>query len=230
MARYKQIDTSPRFLAVDLEAQLLPGTFEHSLNHLLDHEIDLSAFDARFKNDDTGAAAFPPAMLLKVVLLAYSRGVISSRGIERLCRDHFIFIALSGDSCPHFTTIAAFVSGLDDLIGQVFKQVLLVCDAKGLIGREMFAIDGVKLPSNASKQRSGTRADFIHQADKVEAAVHSLLKRHREADNTDAADKSEPSLLAKETQRIEKLQTEARRIRAWLSANQRPPWRARSLL
>jgi hypothetical protein len=68
MARYKQIDTSPRFLAVDLEAQLLPGTFEHALNHLLDHEIDLSAFDARFNNDDTGATAFPPAMLLKVAL------------------------------------------------------------------------------------------------------------------------------------------------------------------
>ena len=33
MARYTQIDTSPRFLAVDLEAQLLPGTFEHALNH-----------------------------------------------------------------------------------------------------------------------------------------------------------------------------------------------------
>ena len=219
MARYKQIDTSPRFLAVDLEAQLLPGTFEHALNHLLDHEIDLSAFDARFNNDDTGASAFPPSMLLKVVLLAYSRGVISSRGIERLCRDHVIFIALSGDSCPHFTTIAAFISGLGDLIGQVFKQVLLVCDAQGLIGREMFAIDGVKLPSNASKQRSGTRADFIHQADKMEAAVHSLLKRHREADTTDAANKSEPSRRAKETQRIEKLQTEARRIRAWLQAN-----------
>jgi hypothetical protein len=57
---------------VDLEAQLLPGTFEHALNHLLDHEIDLSAFDARFNNDDTGASAFPPAMLLKVVLLACS--------------------------------------------------------------------------------------------------------------------------------------------------------------
>ncbi len=204
---------------MDLEAQLLPGTFEHALSHLLDHEIDLSAFDARFKNDDTGATAFPPAMLPKVVLLAYSRGVISSRGIERLCRDHVIFIALSGDSCPHFTTIAAFISGLGDLIGQVFKQVLLVCDAQGLIGREMFAIDGVKLPSNASKQRSGTRADFTHQADKMEAAVQTLLKRHRETDSTDNADKPEPSLRAKEAQRIEKLQVEARRIRAWLTAN-----------
>lgn len=46
MARYKHIDTSPRFLAVDLETQLLPETLEHALNHRLDHEIDLSGFDA----------------------------------------------------------------------------------------------------------------------------------------------------------------------------------------
>ena len=70
MARYKHIDTSPRFLAVDLQRQLLPGTFEHALNHLIDHELDLSSFDARFKNNETGAAAYPPAMLLKVVLFS----------------------------------------------------------------------------------------------------------------------------------------------------------------
>lgn len=58
MARYKHIDTSPRFLAVDLERQLLPGTFEHALNYLIDHEVDLSGFDTRYKNDLTGAAAY----------------------------------------------------------------------------------------------------------------------------------------------------------------------------
>ena len=36
MARYKQIDNNPRFLPVDLVRQLLPGTFEFALNHLLD--------------------------------------------------------------------------------------------------------------------------------------------------------------------------------------------------
>jgi hypothetical protein len=44
MARYKHIDTSPRFLAVDLQRQLIPGTIEHALNHLLNHEIDLTHF------------------------------------------------------------------------------------------------------------------------------------------------------------------------------------------
>jgi hypothetical protein len=37
MARYKHIDTQPKFLAVDLARQLLPGTFEHALNYLIDH-------------------------------------------------------------------------------------------------------------------------------------------------------------------------------------------------
>ena len=52
--------------------------------------------------------------------------------------------------------------------GQVqFAAVLAVCDGQGLIGREMFAIDGVKLPSNASKHRSGTRAEFTQRAEKL---------------------------------------------------------------
>lgn len=51
MAHYKHIDTSPRFLVVDLQRQLLPGTFEHAMNHLINHELDLAGFDARFCND-----------------------------------------------------------------------------------------------------------------------------------------------------------------------------------
>lgn len=213
MARYKHIDTSPRFLAVDLQRQLLPGTFEHALNHLIDHELDLSGFDARFNNDATGAAAYPPAMLLKIVLFAYSQGIVSSRGIEAVCRDHVTFIALSGDTQPHFSTLAGFVSKLADDIARVFTQVLYLCDRQGLIGREMFAIDGVKLPSNASKQRSGTRADFEHQATKLEATAHAMLERHREEDNKPV----EADLRRKEIQRITRLQTDAAQLRQWLT-------------
>ena len=213
MARYKHIDTSPRFLAVDLQQQLLPGTFEHALNHLLDHELDLSGFDARFSNDATGAAAYPPAMLLKVVLFAYSQGIVSSRNIERACREHITFIALSGDSQPHFTTIAGFISSLGDDIAHIFSQVLFICDKQGLIGREMFAIDGVKLPSNASKAKSGTRADFERHAAKLEVAAQAMLERHREADRRT----NEPDLQAKEIQRLTRLQTDAAQVRQWLA-------------
>jgi transposase len=213
MARYKHIDTSPRFLAVDLERQLLPGTFEHALNYLVDHQLDLSRFDARYKNDLTGASAYPPAMLLKVVLFAYSRGMVSSRDIERACREHITFIALSSDTAPHFTTFAAFVSTLDCEIGPLFKDILLICDRMGLIGREMFAIDGVKLPSNASKAKSGTRADFQRQADKMEAAAKAMLARHRENDALPV----EPGLAEKDARQIERLEREAAQLRQWLT-------------
>jgi len=213
MARYKTIDTSPRFLAVDLERQLLPGTFEHAIHHLLDHEIDLSALDARYRNDATGATAYPPATLLKLVLFAYSQGIVSSRAIERMCREHVVFIALSGDSQPHFTTIAAFIRNLGDAIATIFAQVLLICDRQGLIGREMFAIDGVKLPSNASKQRSGTRAGFQHQADKLEAAAKKMLERHRSED--EGAPEPDPDTKARK--RIEGLQRDAAQLRQWLA-------------
>ena len=81
MARYKHIATDPKFLPVDLARQLLPGTFEHALDYLIDHELDLSAFDARYRNDETGAPAYPPGVLLKVILAAYAHGVVGSRGI-----------------------------------------------------------------------------------------------------------------------------------------------------
>jgi len=109
MARYKYIDTNPRLLPVNLAAQLLPGTFAHAVDHLLDHAVDLSAFDARFRNDTTGATAYPPALLLKVVLCAYAHGIVSSRAIARECEEHVTCIALCGARTPHVTTIARFV-------------------------------------------------------------------------------------------------------------------------
>ena len=56
MARYKS--TNPRqgrLVSVFLEDQILPGTFEHTLSRLIDDELDLSDFDSRYHNDETGA-------------------------------------------------------------------------------------------------------------------------------------------------------------------------------
>lgn len=50
MARYKRIDTGLKFLPIDLSRQLVPGTFEHALGHLIDHELDLRPLDDRFSN------------------------------------------------------------------------------------------------------------------------------------------------------------------------------------
>ena len=150
-------------------------------------------------------------MLFKVVLYAYSLGIVSSRGIEQACRQQVSFMALTGDTVPHFTTLARFITQLGDDIARLFAQILYLCERQGLIGRDLFAIDGVKLPSNASKQKSGTRADFARQADKLEKAARAMLARHR--DNDRQSGEASPSA----PQRIERLRQEARQLRTWLA-------------
>jgi len=112
MAKYREYDYSQgKFIPIFFDKQILPGTFEHTLHYLIDQEIDLSIFEGRYNNDETGAPAYDPAILLKIILYAYSRGITSSRKIAQCCQENIIFMALSADTHPHFTTIADFRSG-----------------------------------------------------------------------------------------------------------------------
>lgn len=216
MARYRPVANQPCFLPVVLSEQLLPGTFEFALNHLIDSgAVPLDGFDAHYRNDEVGAPAVSPAVLLKVVLLGYSRGLVSSRAIASACERHVTFIALCGQDAPHFTTVARFVSRLAEPIAAVFQQVLLICDAQGLIGREMFAIDGVKLPGNASKRHSGSRAELAQRAGKMLDAAITMLHRHQACDGEPLA--PEPTLAAREQRQVERLRHEAQRIARFLA-------------
>ena len=117
--------------------------------------------------------------MLKIVLLACSQGIISSRSIDQACARNVQFTAISGDSQPSHTHIAKFVASLSTQIKPLFSQALLTCDAQGPIGRDMFAIDGVKLPSNASKERSGTHGELRHRADRLDKAAVKILALHQ---------------------------------------------------
>jgi len=119
------------------------------------------------------------------VLCADARGIVSSREIAQRSAAHVTFIALCGARRPHFTTLA-LVRTLGPDVAHALAAVLAVCDQQGRIGREMFAIGGAKLPGNASKRRSGTRADVERQADKLKASAAAMPGRLRH-DRRDAA-------------------------------------------
>ncbi len=223
MPRYKPVHRDPMLLPVVLAEQVQPGTFEFALDHLVDHELDLSALDAKFRNDETGASAYDPRVMLKIVLLAYSRGLNTSRRIEAACRQNVVFMALSGDSQPSYTHIAKFVRELADQIQPLFTQVLLVCDRQGLIGRQMFAFDGVKLPSNASKERSGTHAELRHRAERLDKAARKMIELHRSRDAAGEPDEGGSGCgggAGARQRRIDDLHREAQAMREFLAREQ----------
>ena len=217
MAKYKRYDYSQKVLIpVSLEEQLVPGSLEFAIHTLIETRMDISVFEDKYKNDETGRSAYDPKILLKVVLLGYSRGLISSRQIERACCENVTFMALSGNQRPDHSTIATFVSSMKDQILPLFCDILLVCEQENLLGGTFFALDGVKLPSNASKESSGTISELTKKKDKIQKKVKRLLKDQIAADKDDDDDFRPP---ANRQRQIDKLKKQAARIEKWLKKN-----------
>jgi transposase len=135
MARYKAYDLSQtKMIPLSCADQVVEGSFEHALNEIVEEHMDLSAFAARYANDETGRLAYDPKILLKVILYGYYKGIISSRKLAEACRRNVVFMALSADTRPHFTTLAGFMSKLDREIVGLFRDVLLDASELGLLG------------------------------------------------------------------------------------------------
>lgn len=126
-------------------------------------------------------------------------------------------MALSADSRPHFTTIANFISSLNEEISSLFLNILLICSQEGLIGKHMFAIDGCKLSSNASKEWSGTKKNFIRKKEKIEKSIQFIIDKHK---GRDKGDTFYPDMEEQEEKAINNLKAKKEKIEKWLSENE----------
>jgi transposase len=124
MPRYKEANYAQgQFIPIQFEHQIMPGSFEHALSCIVDHKLDLTHFFALRHNDAGGAPSYDPRVMLEIVLCAYARGLISSGDIAAACGQNVVFMALSANSRPHFTTIAQFLREM----GRWSKGCLWTC-------------------------------------------------------------------------------------------------------
>jgi len=185
MAKYKHTDIEygqGLFLTVNLKEQLLSGTFEYMLDNLIGNKIDISMFDENYNNDETGAKAIPPAVLIKLIIYGYSKGMKSSRKISELCEKNIIAKALAKGLEPHWTTIASFISNNSEIFQDIFVKVLAYCAELGLIGGKTFAIDGCRLPSNASIELSGTKSELEKKLVIYRRMAEKHIAKHQRQD------------------------------------------------
>ena len=197
------------FIPVSFKDQFIPGTFEHAINHIIEKHVDTKVFYHKYKNDDKGASAYHPKVMLKIILFAYSKGIFSSRRIERLCKRHIIFIALSGDAHPDHSSIASFVCSMEKEITSLYTKILLLCAQLGLIGGEIFALDGCKISSNASKECSGTFKELERKKKRLHSTVVRLIKKHQVRDKQEREKQEEDykNKIAKYNKRIKKIES-----------------------
>ena len=124
-------------------------------------------------------------------------------------------MALACGQQPDHSTLAAFVSSMgSERIIDLFSQVLLVCEEEGLLGGTHFSLDGLKLPSNASKEWSGTHADLRKKKEKLEQKVQAAIKEQQKEDAG-----GEDRDRQREEKRIKRLARNAERIGRFLTEN-----------
>jgi hypothetical protein len=153
-------------------------------------------------------------VLLKVILLAYSRGLVSSRDIEKVCRENVVFMALAGEQKPDHSTIARFVSSMKREIIHLFRDILMVCEEMELLGGTHFSLDGLRLPSNASKEWSGTFKELRKKKAKLEKRLKEVVREHQLNDSA----RDIPSKPFKK--QVKRLEQKIHKLEQFLSENE----------
>jgi transposase len=179
------------------EAWLLPPSVQefvpeghpaHLVRDIVAEELDLSAILSAH-TEPRGYPPYHPAMMVALLLYAYSRGVYSSRRIARACEERLDFQAVTALNRPDFRTVSEFRRRHLAALADLFAQVLALCRRAGLVGFGHVALDGTKLRANASKHKAMSYARMRQAEEELAAEVQRWL------DQADAADVEEDATL-----------------------------------
>jgi transposase len=145
-------------------------------------ELDLSRLMARYEEELRGFPPHHPRMMVALLLYGYCVGVASSRKIERRTYEDIAFRVISAGQHPDHTTVSEFRRRHLDLLGELFEQVLALCQKAGLVKLGHVALDGTKMKANASKHKAMSYERMQKKQQELKAKVAALLKAAEEAD------------------------------------------------
>jgi transposase len=176
--------------------------------------LDLSEILKEYDHkDQRGYPAYHPAMMLKILVYGYSRGIYSSRKIAAACEDDVSFRVLSSNQMPDHDSITRFRRKHLKEFKNLFLQVLKLAEAAGLVKLGHVALDGSKIKANASKNKAMSYGRMVETEKRLKQEIADLTKI---ADQTDAQEDRKygkgkrgdelPLELARRESRLKKIQ------------------------
>src|SRR6266699_1345249 len=181
-------------------------------------QLNLSAIESVYEEDDRGQPPYHPRMMTKILLYGYCVGVFSSRRIQKRLVEDVAFRVLAAGNQPDFRTISDFrklhLQALEELFQQVLRLVLEVGALK--LGR--VALDGSKVKANASKHKAMSYGRMEETEKRLRKEVQELLKRAEAVDEEEdkrygreRQDEELPEELQRRETRIARIQ-EAKKV------------------
>lgn len=184
----------------------------HFIRSLVLEELDLSEILGQYQ-EERGYPPFHPAMMTAVLLYSYCQGIYASRRIARACRQRVDFMALTGMQKPDFRTVNLFRQRHLRALRGLFRQVLRLCEAAGLVKLGHVALDGSRIKANASKSKTMSYAKMKKTEADLQAEVQRWFAEadriDREEDELYGADKSGdelPAWVSDKQERLKRIQ------------------------
>jgi transposase len=216
------------------QPQLLPpsvmefvpeGHVAHFVRNLVRDELELSAILAAY-GEERGYPPYHPVMMTALLLYGYSRGVYSSRRLERACEERLDFLAVTAMNRPDHRTICAFRRRHLAALSDLFVQVLKLCQAAGLVRLGHVALDGTKIAANASKHKAMSYGRMKKAEAELKAEVDAWLAAAEAADAEEDARFGEargdemPEWVKDKARRLEKIREAKAALEAEAEAEQ----------
>ena len=139
--------------------------------------LDRSAWSELGMNVDgepLGSPAYHPRCLLSVWIYGFMTGVRSSRKLEAACRDQIPYLWLTGKQHPDHNTLWRFYREHRKSMRKLLKRTVRTAMSVGLIDLAIQAVDGTKVMSNGSKDRTYDAAGLERLLERTEKAIREI--------------------------------------------------------
>lgn len=170
-------------LSVSLAEAVSPDDPVHVVRQVVS-KLDLSAIHQAYRAE-RGRPPFHPEAMVGLLLYGACRGIYSSRRLAQACCDSVAFMYLTGQLQPDFRTIALFRKRFREDLQGLFRQVLQLCRAAGLVRLGHVSLDGTKVRANVSKHKAMSYGRMVSKERELEEEVRRWLE---EGERQDAAE------------------------------------------
>jgi transposase len=181
-------------------------------------QLDLRRFYAPYEKETRGGPPFDPAMMVCLLLYAYSVGVFSSRKIALACERNLAFMAIVGEDRPDFRTISDFRKQHLEVFKEVFVQVVRLAGEAGLVKLGNVSTDGTKLQGNASRHKAMSYGYMQKAVERLREEIEALVTQAAQQDAADDAALGSrrgdelPAELARREDRLTTIEAAMRRL------------------
>jgi len=158
----------------------LPKDHECFLYKDIFQQIDTSNLEKKYSRK--GQNAYHPRLIVSILIYSYSRGVFSSRQIERRCKEDLSFMYIAEMNCPNFRVLGDFRKNNSEFFHDCFKQSVLLAMELGLASLGHVSLDGSKFKANTSKHKAMSYKRLKEKEQKLTEEIESLVEKARKCD------------------------------------------------